>query len=255
MRGKGYIFTLVGTAIAMLAIGGIAYGVTHNVSHASVKFKPTKVPKKKYKGGKITVHTDTVFAHPGDRARGGFTHRVQIYFDKDIKFNTKNYPKCAGGFPANTTMALAMAQCKKAKIGTGTASTAPPSDFPGCVIAFNGKPQGKKPTVVLFTRVTIPGPQADCSNPAQNNKGTTSVTLTGLLKGASGKFGTQLDVNNIDNAPLPLDDFTASIKRGNYVAARCHEKDKTWNSKIVHTYSGTGEPPITVNYAQKCKRS
>jgi hypothetical protein len=255
MRPKGYIVTLALAGIGVLALGGIAYAVTHNVSHASVTFAPSKVPKQSYKGGKITVHTDTVFAHPGDKAKGGFTHRVQIYFDDDVKFNTKDFPKCAGGFPSNTTMALAMAQCKNAKVGTGTASTAPPSNFPGCVLVFNGKPQAGKPTVVLYTRVTIPGPTADCSDPAHNNKGTTSVTLTGVLKGASGDLGTQLDVNNIDVAPLPLDDFTASIKRSNYVAARCHDSNKTWNYKVVHTYSGSGEPPVTVTGSQKCTRS
>ena len=255
MGRKRFIFTLVAAIAGALAFGGIAYAVTHNESHASVKFTPKKVPKKKYKGGKIKVHTDTVFAHPNDREAGGWTHRVQIYFDDDFKFNTEDYPKCAGAFPSNTTMALAMQQCKNAKVGKGISSTAPPSDFPGCVIAFNGLPQGNKPTIVLFTRVTIPGPTADCSDPAHNTGGTTSVTLTGVLKGAKGDYGTQLDVNNIDSAPLPLDYFTSTIKRGKYVSARCHDKNKTWNSKVVHTYSGSGEPPVTVNIKQKCKRS
>jgi hypothetical protein len=30
-----------------------------------------------------------------------------------------------------------------------------------------------------------------------------------------------LDVNNIDTQPLPLKDFTVTVKKGSYIQARC----------------------------------
>jgi hypothetical protein len=253
------IIVLATAAVAFFAVGGIAFAV-NNVSHTSLGFTPSKVPKNTFKGGALKVHTDTVFADPGDKANGGFTKRVQIFFDDDFKFTTTSTPKCAGNFPANTTLKLAMQACGTAKIGSGTASTAPPANIPGCVLAFNGKPQNAKPTIVLFTRVWIPGP-SNCANPATNSGGTTSVTLTGVLKpnpssmSADYTGGKMLDVDNIDSAPLPLDDFTATVKRGNYVSARCHDANKLWQTTTKHTYSGgppSPQPPNTVIAKKAC---
>ena len=250
----GIVLAIAVGAVSLAAVVSSNAADT-NVAHASFKFSPNKVPKKDFKAGSIKVHTDTVFAHPGDRTNGGFTQRVQIYFDKNIKFNTKGTPTCPGNFPSTTTLALAMQQCGKAKIGSGTASTAPTADFPGCVLAFNGVPQGGNPTIVLFTMVTFTtGGTPDCSDPAHNNSGNSSATLIGILKGASGQFGNQLDVNHIDQLPLPLDSFTSTIKKGNYVSARCNSSDKTWHVKTVHTYTGS-QPKIPVNETEKCKVS
>jgi hypothetical protein len=241
-------------AASTLAVGGIAYAITDNVSHTTLAFKPSKLPKKKFHKGKITIHTDTTFADPGNKPAGGWTHRVQLKLDDDFKFNAGNFPKCAGNFSSGTTMAGAMAACGNAKIGSGTASTAPSSNFPGCVLVFNGKPSHKTPTILLFTRVTIPGPTANCSDPAHNTSGQTSLTLKGVLKKINnGDFGWLLDVNNVDSAPLPLDSFTAGIKRGNYVAARCHDGNHKLNSKATFTYSGSGQSPDTASASQKCK--
>ena len=57
---------------------------------------------------------------------------------------------------------------------------------------------------------------------------------------------------NIDTAPLPLDDFTTTIQRGNYVQGRCFDATKTWNMRTTFAYSGTGEAADTVNPIQKC---
>jgi hypothetical protein len=32
-------------------------------------------------------------------------------------------------------------------------------------------------------------------------------------------------------------DFTATIKRGKYASARCHDKNHTWDVKVKHTYN------------------
>jgi hypothetical protein len=250
-------------AAALIALGSMADAATGNVSHASFEFTPNEAPKMQFEPGKISVHTATTFADPGNKPQGGFTGRVQIFFDDDFKFTTTGIPQCARAFDAGTTLALAMQQCGRAKVGSGRASTAPPSNFPACVLLFHGSPQGGRPTIILFTRVTaMTGAVADCSDPANNISGSTSVTLTGVLKSnpstLSGDYtgGKMLDVDNIDAAPLPLDDFTASVKRGNYASARCHDLNREWNTQTKFTYSGgplSPQPPDTIAAKQACE--
>jgi hypothetical protein len=126
------------------------------------------------------------------------------------------------------------------------------------VLLFNGTQQGGRPTIVLFTRVLA----TDCSVPMNNTSGVTSVILTGVLKpnppslSADYAGGKMLDVDNIDSAPLPLDDFTASVRRGDYASARCHDPNREWNTQTKFTYSGgppSPQPPDTVTAQQACE--
>jgi len=260
---KRYVIPAL-ASLAVLAIGA-APAAANNVSSISLTpktaFTPSKAPKTTFKNGKLFVHTNTVYTAPGDKAHGGFAKTVTVYFDNDFKFNTAGVPQCAGTFASSTTLKQAYAACgpnagatKNALIGTGTASTAPASNFPGCVAVFNGKPSGGNPTIVLFTRVTLaPNGTANCASPGTNTTGNTSLTLTGTLTNAGvTDFGKKLTVPNVDTAPLPLDDFTAGIQRGNYVQGRCADTNKTWNYRGVFAYSGTGEAPDTVNATQAC---
>ena len=59
---------------------------------------------------------------------------------------------------------------------------------------------------------------------------------------------------NIDTAPLPLDDFTTTVKRGNYITARCHDANKILNIRGTFVYSGTGEAPDTVDSTEALHR-
>jgi hypothetical protein len=154
-------------------------------------------------------------------------------------------------------MKQAMAACGSKLVGTGTAQAnlSSPGDINGCVLVFNaqdGNPDvaGNQPGVLLFTRLKVPG-SFSCANPASNQGGTTSVLLQGALKGASGDFGTQLDVNHIPQA-LPLSDFQTTIKRGSYVSARCHDVNKVWNLRTKFTYTNPSGTQ-TVNASQTCQ--
>ena len=168
-------------------------------------------------------------------------------FDDDIPLATKSVPTCnPAGFTSNTTMAQAMAQCGNAKVGAGTAHTGNNAgSIPGCTLVFNGTNK----QLVLYARIFASTP-ADCSNPSTNNGGDTSVTLFGKLKGASGDYGTQLDVDTSATA-LPLGDFTATIKRGKYASARCHDSNHTWDLKVKHTYKDG--VTSTDHLKKKCK--
>jgi hypothetical protein len=251
-RRSAVVLTLA--AVGALALVGVAPAITNNVSRINGRFTPTTAPKRHRVDGKLFVHTHTKYVHPGDKAHGGFAHRVQVFFDDDGKINTRGIPRCAGNFSSGTTLKSAMAACKRAKVGSGRASTAPASNFPGCVLAFNGKRRSGHPTVVLFTRVTLaPNGRANCKHPRRNTSGNTSVTLKGVIHGAKGDYGTRLDVKNIDSAPLPLDDFTTTVHRGHYVSIRCHDHNRKWNIKGKFTYSGSGQRPDTVGSRQTCR--
>jgi hypothetical protein len=252
---KRYVIPAV-ASVAVLALAGVAQAVTNNSSSLSLSpktsFTPSKVSKTTYKSGTLFAHTHTDFAHPGDKAQGGFPKTVTLLFDNDFKFNTSGVPQCAGSFSSNTTLAQAYSACKSSLIGTGTASTAPNANLPGCVLAFNGKPSGGAPTIVLFTRV-FPTSPADCSSPSTNSGGFTSVTISGTLTNAGvADYGKKLTVANLDQLSLSLDDFTAKIHKGNYVQGRCFDSNKTWNYRGTFAYSGTGQATDTVNATQTC---
>jgi hypothetical protein len=138
---------------------------------------------------------------------------------------------------------------------SGRTSTAPPSNFNGCSLTFNGPTVNGNPTVLLFARVTlIANGTANCANPATNTGGNTTVTLRGTVTNANiTDFGKKLTVPNIDQLPLPLDDYTAVTKRGSVISARCNDANKTLNIRGKFEYSGSGQPADTVNKTQQCK--
>jgi hypothetical protein len=61
-----------------------------------------------------------------------------------------------------------------------------------------------------------------------------------------------LRVPNIDQLPLPLDDFKAKVKRGGVFKARCHDPNKLLNLRAKWVYSGSGQRSDTVRKAFAC---
>jgi hypothetical protein len=248
MRAGRRSAVVVALALAgALALVGIARGAGD--STATLEFTPTKVPKDSFRKGSLFVHTHTEYIGATK------TFRAQLDFDDDIKINAAGIPRCSvGDLSGNITMEAAMAACGNAKVGSGRAQAnlVTPGDVNGCVLAFSGQPSGSRPTLLLFTRLQVPGP-INCSNPANNTNGNTTVVLQGQLKGASGAFGTQLDVNNIPQT-LPLSDFKVTVEKGSYVSARCHDADREWNLRTKFTYTSPSSTQ-TVNDSQACEVS
>jgi hypothetical protein len=256
MRIRRRYAVLVAVAAAgALAVAGIAIAASTTTSTYSFNISPNKVPKKKYKP--IAFKTDllTTYTNPGNAQPGGAVQRTQIYIDKNVKLNPKAAKKCSPQQLANQTMAGAMKNCKKALVGKGTATATANGAFTinGCVLLFNGAPQGGNPTLQVFTRVQASNPsKISCSNPSGNNQGNATILLNGVYKKASGKYGLVLDVNNIvAAATFPLEDFNTKIKKGNYDSARCKAKNKTWYSKSTWTYNNGAKH--TEKESQKCK--
>jgi hypothetical protein len=244
-RRYAVLFALA--AAGALAVSGIALAASS--STFSFKFTPAKVPKTTYKAGSLFTDLRTSYTTPADPVE-----RTQIYLDKNFKINPNAAAKCSSSQLSSKTMAQAMAACKNALVGKGKAAAqAGFGRVNACVLLFNGKPQNGLPTLKVFTRAqATPNSQIDCSNPSTNNQGNATVLLNGVLKGASGLYGKMLDVNKITQAsPFPLTVYTTTIKKGNFVSARCRATNKTWHMQIKWTYdSGKSN---TIHKTQQCQ--
>jgi hypothetical protein len=236
---------------AALALAGLA--LASGTSTVSFKFSPSNVPKSTFQKGKINLHTHTTYTGATQ------TDKAKLNFDNDFKFNTGAAPKCdKSKLSGNKTMKQAMAACKRALIGTGTATAKAGSNtVHACVLVFNGKGTGGH--ILLFTRAQASPPfTIDCSNPSSNTNGNTTVLLDGALSanptslGGDFKGGKQLLFRNITQAsPLPLTDFNVTVKKGSYVSARCHDTNHKWNLKTTFTYLNPAGTQ-SVNSSQTC---
>jgi hypothetical protein len=212
----------------------------------------------------LFVHTHTNYAHPGDKANGGFAKTVTLLFDSDFALTPGTIPKCTTAQLSGKNISQAWATCgpgagathnaylSPATAVSGHTSTAPPSNFPGCTLVFNGPTVNSHPTVVLYARVTlVANGTANCGSPASNTSGNSTVLLTGDITSAGvAGFGKKLTVPGIDALPLPLDDFTALVKRGSYFKAKCSATP--WHVRGTFAYSGTGQATDTSNPTQAC---
>ena len=276
MRFRKRYFILAFAAVAALAVGGVASANhTSNVSSLPTwNVTPSALPGT---GGgpsgsgtsaavRLDVQTHTNYSHPGDKAQGGYAKQVRLDFDDDVLLNLAGIPSCTATFASTTTLSQAWERCGPGAdtapevnaylspftAVSGTSSTAPASNFPGCTLVF----KKSATAILLFARVTlVANGTANCASPGTNTTGNTSVTLTGNLVNqgtAGGDYQWKLTVPGIDNLPLPLDDFTATTKRASVISARCHDSNKRLNLRGTFQYSGTGQPTDTVTTSQPC---
>jgi hypothetical protein len=260
----------LGFGVALLtavAVGGTASANhTSNVSSLpAFSFAPKDLPNNTtFRAGQLTVRTHTNYSHPGDKARGGFAKSVSLLFDNDMRVNLNGIPSCTATFGGSTTIAQAWERCGPGAdtapevnaylsppgAVSGRASTAPSSNFNGCTLVF----KRSNTQLLLFARMTlVPNGTANCANPATNRAGNTAVTLVGNLSNVTASdFMTRLAVPNIDLQPLPLDDFSARVKRAGAFAARCRDANKLLNLRGTFVYSGSGQPADTVNRTFAC---
>ena len=236
---RRYAVLIAVAAVAGVAMVGVALAAT--TSHFTFHANPSTAPKNSYKAGSLFTDLETHYTTPGNAIPGGAVDRTQIYLDKYFKVTPSAAKTCAPNQLSNQTMKGAMKNCSKALVGTGKATATANGAFivNGCVLLFNGKPQGGKPTLQVFTRVQASNPsKITCTNPSSNTQGNATILLTGVLKPASGLYGKVLDVDHITQAAtFPLTIFKTTLKKGNYISARCAATNKTWNMKTTWTYN------------------
>jgi hypothetical protein len=281
MRFRSRYLAFAIASVAALAVSGVASAshISNTSSLPTWTVAPSALPGSGGGGNggsgttaavALTVQTATVFAHPGDASLGGKTKTVTLLFDNDVVINLQGIPACNATFTAGTTIAQAWERCgpgadtapevnaylSPATAVSGTVSTAPPSNFPGCTLVFKRSAS----SVLLFSRVAlIQNGAPNCANPATNTAGNTSTILTGNLSNVSTTdFKTKLNVPNIDQLPLPLDNFKAKLKRASVFKARCKDNNKLLNLRGTFAYSNDGaggnpnQPNDVVNKTKAC---
>jgi hypothetical protein len=178
-----------------------------------------KLNSSKFKPAKINVETTTTnSADPSGTDANNCaatatncparTQTATIFFDKNIKFNTKAVKFCKQDLTGTTTDEAKDA-CPKSIIGHGSGKVVVPGfgTFDAVVTAFNG---AKKNKLILHSRVDAL---------------LQTVLLPGSLKDASGGFGRKLVVQ-VPALPANavITDFATSVKKKNYVTAKCKGK-------------------------------
>jgi len=247
-RRSAAIFALA--AVGVIAVAAVA--IAAPTSTFTFKMSPANAPKTTYTNGSLFTDLKTTYTNPGNNNPGGAVERTQIYLDKNWKINTGAAAKCSSSQLAGKTMKAAMAACKNALVGTGTATATANGVFEihGCVLLFNGQPQGGLPTLKVFTRVQASNPSnISCANPSTNTQGNATVLLNGVLKNATAPYGKVLDVDHItQSASFPLEEFKTTIKHGSYIQAKC--PTSPWHMKTTWTYNNNTTK--TVSKTQPC---
>ena len=182
-------------AVGMAVVAtGVAFAADtgNNVSTVTQKIKPTSGSLSATTQKPIKLFVEVTTLTKDDT--GTATHptkfpspatETDVSFDKNMTFNYKGLPTCDKSQVDGTTQDQALAACKKAKVGTGSAVACANDGAGNCalvvnaqVLAFNGTKQGSNPGFLLWT----------------NNSVTGETTLPAVLKPAKAPYGKTLFV-------------------------------------------------------------
>jgi hypothetical protein len=231
-------------------------------SEIKVAVAPAKQLAKAHGGVSIRVDSETAYDSyaPPPNSPSSYVTRTVLHLDDDFSFFTTPYPRCPKADINNLDTAAARAACPGAVIGTGSATIDGVVGAGSAVVtAFNGEPQNGLPTVLFHSRATTP------------------VTLTTVLVGVlepserGGDFGKQLDitVDPIAGGYEVIKHFDVTVgrivtkkankKKGKparyYAAARCRDKNRTWDFVGDSTFQNNGAPgsfQAVAPASQKC---
>lgn len=253
---KRLTFALIGAAVAALAVAATATAVLTapdgNTQEIAVTFKPKKLSKTTPTPVTLEVTTKTASVSDPNGKPVPAVEAV-IDFDKGAAIESKGYPTCEATKLENVTAEVGLEACKKAKIGSGSAIALLPSSKGVAaenltVTAYNGKPQGSKPVVLL---------QAYGQSPVQ-----VTQVLTGVVSKYNKEgYGPRLTVA----IPLiaagggALTEFHATIfkkysykgKQRSYVSATCKTKKLKARGKFVFKDGQSLTPTLTGKCTQK----
>jgi hypothetical protein len=147
------------TASVALA-GPTVSGPDGNTQSIETVIGPKKLPKKTLAPATLKVVTKTTTTTAANGVPSPAVNAT-IDFDKGAKIFTKGLPTCNPAVLQNVSTEIAEEKCGSAKIGSGVAHALLPTgsrvyDVEQTVTAFNGVPQGGKPTVLLHSYGTTP---------------------------------------------------------------------------------------------------
>jgi hypothetical protein len=210
---------------------------------------PKKLSKSTFQPASLKVTTKLTTSTAANGVPSPTTH-VQIDFDKNAKIFAKGYPTCDQSKLQNASTEIAERECKPAIIGKGSATVKLPVGeqvftVPAKVTAFNGKPQGGKPVILLHTYGTTPLQTTlvlvgTVSNLNKEGYGPRLDLEVPLLAGGTGALTNfQVTINK---------KFTYKGKKQSYVSAKC--TSKKLKARAAFTYKD-GEV-LTAFATQSC---
>jgi len=234
---------LVGFAALALSVGvaGAAFGgATATQTITGPGFKPTKLNKKKYKQGELTVRTTLEGVEEGGEVPQKATN-VKVDFSKNLNLHPEAVGECTDDLEG-TDRTSAEERCGDAKVSVDedTFATAALATGPGGsaslfdveVMAFSGG----ESSFILWTRVLD----------------LITTILPATLEKAPKPFGTRL---NVTVPPLAggtgaLSDFQVRTeKKSGYIEGRCKFDRKKMEIEGTFTYSDA--PQVVVGDSSK----
>lgn len=248
-RKRTYLLGAAAIAFAASAVG-VVYAAPANQTFEAEIIPDNRAPKKKFVNKGVMVKT-TVEDEADPEGIPPKANRVKVSFDRHIRFRPKGFGRCRQARIENTDTETAINRCRTARVGKGNGVAALPlgpggtrADFPARITAFNGKPAGRKPTVLLHSRV---GPPVNAT-----------AVLRGVLKNSPEKrFGKLLNVSvpPIADGLGAIAEFKVRVRRRSYVQARCRPNRpaaRKWRFKAKFNY--TDAPTVTRADRQRCRR-
>ncbi len=236
----------VAAVAASVAVAGTTTGGGDSLT-ATAKIGPKKLSKTALTPATLEIKTKVSTTSPAAQA--------VMDFDKYGTYFAKGLPTCAERKLAGKSGPDAIKACKKAMIGTGSASAVAsffgqsPIDVKATLTVFNGPPQGGKPTVFVHAYI---------KEPVEN-----AFIFSGVVsKRKKEGFGTRLEIDfpELFGGNGAVSEFNVKIhktftykgKRRSLVSAKC-PRSKKLKARIAVAYKD-GEMltvPVTQSCAQK----
>ena len=229
-----FAVTAAVTASAALA-GPTVSGPDGNTQSIETVIGPKSLPKKTFAPASLKVVAKTASTTAPDGVPSPSVSAV-IDFDKGAKILSKGLPTCNPAVLQSVSTEIAEEKCGSAKIGSGVAHALLPTgsrvyEIEQTVTAFNGVPQGGKPTVLLHSYGTTPIQ--------------TTLVLVGTVTNFNKEgFGPRLNVTIplIAGGTGAIKDFTVTInkkykykgKPASFINAECD--NKSFKTRSVFTY-------------------
>lgn len=252
-RSPFLIVAIIVLVAATAAIAGpVVTGPDGNTQSIDSLITPKKLSKTKLSPASLQVTTLTTSTTDPNGVPSPAIHAT-IDFDKNATLFTKGLPTCNPATVVGQSTEAAERICGNAKIGSGHAlaylRSSKVYEVPQTVTAFNGTPQGGKPTVILHTYGTTPLQ--------------TSLVLVGTVSSFNKEgYGPRLDLEIplIAGGTGALKEFEVKISKKwrykgqqrSFISAKCPNSKKL---KARGTFTYKDGESLTASSTQTCKQA
>jgi len=209
---------------ALAALGPTVTGPDGNTQAIDVQISPKKLFKSRQTPATLKVTTKTTSTTAANGVPSPAVKAV-VDFPRNMKLFTKGVATCSADKLQNVSTDAAVAACGKARIGSGRATALIPVGSQvfvqnQTITAFNGVPQGGKPSILLHTYGVAPVQVTLVLNGVVTNynKQGFGARLTISIPLIAGGTGALTDFQTTVNKK-----FTYKGQRRTYVTAMCRK--------------------------------